>query len=478
MALGRTRRAAVIFVLLAGLNRAVSMLILPFVSRIFSPAEYGAATMVSATSFLLVSLLALPLDTLVVFAAPRQGDEPRALLRVAALYCYVVLPIFAVIPAAGFALFVPELLGISGAIWAIEIVAVGLMPAMIVYALPMVKSSQDLRKFVWLASTSIVILTISKVLLVIIWRHGVLGWVLSDLVTSALTAIVAMGVVRVPSARVTREDIRKVALFALPLIPHTASHWAISSLSRPALALVSTLQQVGFLSVGLTVASSVNIVLGEVNRAVQPRFSRETFPAPTAKTFVPVRWQIVLAMAVPAAAGCVLASVGRWIFAEPFWPAFTLTGVLLIGQALVGIYPIFINYLVLTAGVTKYSSFATGTGAVVVGICILVFGPRYGAMGVAYGVAAGNLAMAIVALILVRVAKLDVVWTAWRECWPESLAAATALALSTASLAQPVNSAASLILAAWSACLLVVSFLVLGLRSAVTAGVSTNREQS
>lgn len=461
---GRAGRAAGVFILLAGLNRAVSMLILPFISRVVSPSEFGAATTVSATSLFLVSLFAMPLDTLVVYAAPRAGGESRALLRVAGLYCYFALPAISLLPAAMFAFFAPELLGISGTIWAIEIVAIGLMPAMMVYALPMVKSSQKLRKFVWLASTSIATLAVSKMILVVGLRLGVLGWVVSDLISAAISAITAAILVRPPPVRISWEDVRKVAAFAIPIIPHTVALWGIGALSRPALAMVSDLKQVGFLSAGLTVASAVIIVIGEINRAVQPGFSQETFPAPTDKTFTPVRWLIVSATAVPAAAGCGLALFGSRIFAEPYWPAFRISGVLLIGLAIYGFYPIAINYLVLTAGITKFSSIATGTGAAVVAAFVFAFGGRYGAVGVSYGVGGGYFAMAAVALMLTKFAKLDIDWSQWRLCWPEMLSSATALTLSVVALGQPVNSADSRLSAAGSLMLLAGTGLLLIVR--------------
>lgn len=444
--LGSTGRAAATFLVLAGLQRGVSLLILPFISHVMSPSEYGAASMLAASSVLLVAVLAAPLDALIFHTAPRGGEDAPGRLRVAGLYCYILLPLFGAVIAAGFAL-VPTFLGVSGYIWAIEILAIGLQPATTVFALPMVKAQQDLNKFVWLAVTSVVFLAGSKLLLVVVWQLGVLGWVISDLFSAALSAILAAALVRPPRARVTADQVWFVTRFAVPLIPHQASYWAITCLSRPALAMVSTLTQVGLLSLGLNVASTVSLLISEFNRAVQPRYSQETFPAPTHHTYSPIRWQIVMAVATPAAVGAVLSLVGPWVFGAPFWPSFALTGVLLIGQAAYGVYPIAINYLVLTAGLPKYSALATGAGAVVILSSMFIFGREYGAAGVAYATTAGYLVMAAVAVALTRLTKLDISWRAWSACWPEILTGAGALACSVASLSCPVGSTESRILA-------------------------------
>lgn len=451
---GGTRRVAVTYLMLAGLQRGVSLLILPFVSRVMSPSEYGAASMLTVAAVVLVAVTAAPLDALVFHTLPRGGAEAPARLRATGLYCYAVLPVIGAIVAAGFALFVPELLGVAGWVWAIEFLAVGFQPAMTVFALPMVQAGQELRKFVWLAGTSILVLATSKLLLIVVWQLGVLGWVISDLISAFIAAVLAAALVRPPRARVTAGVVRAVASFAVPLIPHKASSWAISSLSRPALAVVSSLAQVGLLSLGLNIASTVTLVITEINRSVQPRYSRETFPAPTHHTYGPVKWQIVVSLAVPAGVGAGLALVGQWVFPQPYWPSFAITGVLLVGQAAFGVYPIVTNYLVLTAGIPRYTAIATGAGAAVIFGSIFVFGRDHGAAGVAFGTTVGYVVMAVIAVLLTRFAKLDISWRAWAGSWPEIALGAAALTCSVVALAWPVGSGAGRSLGAASLVLL------------------------
>ncbi len=410
--------------------------------------------MVSAASFLIVSALASPLETQIMYSAPRGDKQGLALLRVCGLYCYLVLPVFASVPAAIMAGFVTSFLGVPGNIWAIEILAMGFLPAMGVFALGMVRASQDLRRFVWLAANSLVVFSAAKLILVVLWRWGMLGWALSDLITAVTGYIMAVSLVRIPAARIHRRDVRSVVAFTAPIIPNTVSFWAITSLSRPLLARVSTLAEVGFLSVGLTVSTAVTVFILETNRAVQPRYSQETFPAPTEKTLMPVRWQIVLALAIPAVAGGVFALVGQWIFPEPYWLAFPLTGVLLIGQAAYGLYPIAMNYLILTAGFSKLSSISSTSGAVVILISILAVAGSYGATGVAYATTAGFCAMVAVSFALTKVAKLEIKWSSWFKYWPQILPMGIALLLAEEALASPVGSTTSRVLA--SVCLAIV----------------------
>jgi O-antigen/teichoic acid export membrane protein len=404
-----------------------------------SPVEYGAASMLSAASVLVTTVLAAPLIQLIVRAAARGGEDGPALLRTTGAYCYVVVPIAVALVATAVAL-LPEVLGVAGYIWGIELLAIGFQPATFTFAMWVARAREDLPRFVWLSSTSVLATAASKLVFVVILQLGVLGWAISDLLSALLSAALAFLLVRLPRARPRARHIRYALKFTLPLIPHSASLWALSSLSRPAMAAVSSLEQVGLLSFGLNLAMIAGLILSESNAALLPHYAREVFRAPTRETLAAVRWQLVGAFVVPALVGCGVAVAGRWIFVEAYWPAFFLTGVLLVGQAAFGLYFIPMNYLTQTAGLPRYSALASGAGATVILVSVLVLGHRHGAVGVAYATTAGYLTMAAVAMILTRTHKLDIAWSSWLVLWPAVVFAATALGCSVAALASPVGS--------------------------------------
>jgi len=426
--------------LLASLQRGISFVILPFVSHAMSPDEFGAASTLTATALFVTAVVGTPLIQLIIRAAARGEEDGPALLRLMGTYCYFLLPITVALVAAAVALFMPPVLGVSGPIWAIELLAIGLQPAASVYALWVSQAREDLVRFAWLSSTSIVATAASKLLLVVLLELGVLGWVLSDLISAILSAVLALMLVRLPRAQVTREHLRSVLKFTLPLVPHTASLWAVTSLSRPAMAAVSSLDQVGLLAFGTNLAMIAGLVMAETNRAVLPRYSREVFPAPTHETLMPVRWQLVTAFVVPAIIGVGIALIGPLIFADAYWPSFALTGILLISQAAYGIYLIPMNFLTQSAGLPKYSPLASGAGAALILVLILLLGHRYGALGVAYITLAGYATMAFLAMILVVITKLDIAWNSWLRDWPAVFLGVVALAAGVFALSAPVGS--------------------------------------
>ncbi|MBI3216036.1 MAG: oligosaccharide flippase family protein [Mycobacterium sp.] len=443
---GRTGRAAATYVVLAALQRGISLLILPFVTHAMTPVEYGAASMLSAAALVLTAIVATPLIQLIIRAAARGEADGPALLRVTGIYCYLALPVTTAIAAGAVALFVPEMLGVSGSIWAIELLAIGLQPATYTFALWVAQAREDLPRFVWLSSSSILLGAAFKVAFVVVLEMGVLGWALSDLLGAGASAAVAMALVRLPRAPVDSSHLRYALKFSLPLVPHSAALWALTSLSRPVMAAVSSLEQVGLLSFALNLAMVSSLVLAETNRAVLPRFSRETFPAPTDETLGPVRWQLVTALLVPAIVGAGVAATGPFLFAAAYWPSFAITGILLLGQAAYGLYLIPMNYLTQTAGLPKYSALASGAGATVILVSILVLGRTYGALGVAFITAAGYVTMATVAMALTRAHQLDIAWRSWALNWPDCILAGAALACSVGALVYPVGSSAGRIL--------------------------------
>lgn len=468
MRVGLTGRAAATYILLAGLQRGVSLLILPFITYAMSPVDYGAASMLTATSLLLTALISTPLVQIIIRAAARDDADSPALLRLAGVYCYMLLPALVVVASTGVALFVPQLLGVPGHIWAIELVAIGLQPATATFGLWVAQAREDLRRFILLSSVSVISVAVFKLLFVVALRLGVMGWVLADVASALIAAVTAWTLVRLPRADVSPRHIRYALGFTMPLIPHSASLWALNSVSRPAMAAVSTLEQVGLLSFGLSLAQLAGLVLAETNRAVLPRYAREAFPAPTGQTTGPVRWQVTAAFVVPAVVGCGVALVGRWFFAAAYWPSFGLTGALLLGQAAYGLYLIPMNYLTQTAAVPRYSALASGVGAATILILIPLVGPRHGAVGVAWATAAAFLAMAAVAMVLTVVHKLDIAWRVWRPYWAEFLPAAAALTCALAALGTPTGSTAGWVFAA--------AGLLLAALATASTGTRTVRE--
>ncbi len=406
----RRGRAAVVFVGLAALQRGTPLLLLPVMAAALTPSEYGAASTLVATSLLLTTVLAAPLEQLIFRLRTRVGAESTSRLAAVRIYVlWILTPVLCV--AGGFISLTPgEIFGIGSLAWGIEIAAVAFLAVVTYFALPVVQSTYELRGYFAIAATAVTSLVLTKIGFVFTLGWGVVGWAISDLVSNFVAAVVGVGVARLPKAQVHRHDFRYVASFCIPLIPHRASFWAISSLSRPALAAVSNLAQVGLVAVGLNLGSVANLVLAEVNRAFLPSYSNERLPAPTSRTRTTGSVQVVLAFAVPALVASSVAIAGPVFFPSSYWPAFPLVGIVLLGQTAYGLYLIPMNYLIQTAGHTRLSWLASLPSAILILGATLWFGAVFGAIVVSWATTAGMFLMLIAAFVLLKAHGVGIDW--------------------------------------------------------------------
>ncbi len=436
---GRVASSIATYTILALIQRGIAFLILPFVTHAMSPSDYGTVSILAAGSLLLTTLLANPLSYQIARTAARNDEDGPALLRLMGLYCYLAMPLIGAVLAAVVA-FVPSILGVPGSMWAIELIAIGLQPSVSTFALFVTQARGEPRLFAAIAIASILTSVASKLVFVVILRQGVLGWVLSDLISAIAAAVLGMVLVRLPRATVTREHLRKVLRFTLPLVPHQVSFWALSFLSRPAMALAVPIEQIGLFSFALTLAQLAGLILIEANRGVLMHYASEEFPAPSDQIVRIVKWQLIAAFLVPAVVGCGVALIGPRLFAESYWPAFGITGILLAAQVGLGLYAIPMNFLTQAAGITKPSALVSGAGAAVLFVGILLFAPKYGATAVAYATSVAYFTMAVAALGLTFACKLDIAWSSWLRAWPAIFLAAGALGLAIIALRLPADS--------------------------------------
>ena len=333
----------------------MSLLILPFVTRVMPVSDYGAASTLSAAAVLVTSLMAAPLTQLIVRAAARNDHDGPSHLRVIAIYCYMCRP-----PPSGW----PQRpLHCSFRRRSACRVRCGRSRS------PRSDFSQQpsISRCGWLARGRTFVC--SSALTDFAFRHGSfqtrLGRIPAtrrtrvghpDLLSAILSALMAVFGAAAPHPREFATcSVRHT--FHTAVGSHTASLWALTALSRPAMAAVSTLQQVGLLSFGLNLATLAGPILAEFNAATLPRYAREVFRAPTHETLVPVRLQLIAALAVPAIVGSGVAIAGRFIFAPEYWLSFQLDRRAPHRTSAYGLYLIPMNYLTQTAGLTKFSSF-------------------------------------------------------------------------------------------------------------------------
>lgn len=403
-------RSTLVYLIFGFLQRGLSLLLLPFVTRVMTTQEYGAVSVVVAGGALFSVVFGSALESAIFRWTVRDDHSSISVLRLSALYLYLLLPAAAFVAAAILFIVDAPILSVSSRIWSLEIMACGLLPAVSFFALPAIRAKRQLRRFVVISVVSIVTLLLGKVIFVIVLDQGLVGWVVSDLISAALSFAVSFFVVRVPKRQGSAYEVRGLLAFALPLVPHRTAFWALSSLSRPAMAVVLPLGQVGVFSLGLNFAGIASMVLVEINRALLSQYSAESFPAPTSVTRKVARLQIGAALIVPVLAGAAVAAFSPLLFSEEYSGALPLVAVLLLAQAMYGLYLIPANYTVQSAGHTSTNWYASVAGAGFIFLAILMFGGNVGTSGVAVFTVLGYSIMALTALLIAGRIPLAIHW--------------------------------------------------------------------
>jgi O-antigen/teichoic acid export membrane protein len=403
-------RSTLVYLILGFLQRGLSLLLLPFVTRVMTTEEYGAVSVVVAGGALFSVVFGSALESAIFRWTVRDDDSSISVLRLSALYLYLLLPAAAIVFAAIFFIIDIPILSVSSRVWSLEILACGLLPAVSFFALPAIRAKSQLGRFVLISVVSIVALLVGKVIFVIVLDQGLVGWVVSDLISAALSYSVTFFVVLVPKRHGSVYEVKGLLAFALPLVPHRTAFWALSSLSRPAMALVLPLGQVGVFSLGLNFAGIASMVLVELNRALLTQYSAESFPAPTSITRKVARLQIAAALIVPVLAGAGVAALSPMLFSEEYSGALPLVAVLLLAQTMYGLYLIPANYTVQSAGHTSTNWYASVAGAGFIFLAILVFGGKVGNSGVAVFTFVGYSIMALTAMFIAGRIPLAIHW--------------------------------------------------------------------
>ena len=388
-------------------QRSLSFLLLPFVSRVLPPDEFGIIVTLSVTLSLLTVVLAAPLEP-AIFRAAARGSEAKEMAGViwnARIYLIVLVPAASLMVAAAVWLCGDRSTDSLATLWAVELAAYGFMAALTSYGLPMARATDRLAIFSMLSIVWSISLVGFKLWFVGELGMGAFGWVLADLVAclAGWAGVVALLVFRTPelTSRVVGGAGRLIA-FSLPIVPHRLAFWALMSLNRPALALFADASDVGIFGMAVTISAGATLLLAELNNALLLEYANETVPAPTQRSAEIARKQFLIASIFPSVVALGLAATGEAIIGPAYATSLLLFALLIPGQVCYGVYVIPMNYIVYAAGRSNLSSIGSSVGACATFVCIVAAGVTDMLWLACLGTSLGYFVMSAFAVALAR----------------------------------------------------------------------------
>lgn len=397
------RRAAAAYTLLGVLQRGLVLLLLPFLARAMTVEDFGITSILTAGNLLLVALLGGAVEQAVTRSSARdRGDSQESgVLAAARAWLAVAAPILAVLAALVVWVIDRPFLLVPAQLWSIELVAAGFAAFSLSYAVPRLRAQRRLRPFSVLALVTIATTLLGKLGLVVIWGLGPLGWAVSDLLTGVVAALTALVILR-KELSIRERDLRSLARFAVPLLPHVVSLWALSFLSRPLMTTVMDLNEIGLYAMAYN-AANAGLILGvELNRVLQVEYARDHLPGPGAEASRAVRLQLWAAVALPVLICAATPGFVAFLLPADYRGTEPLLAILSLMTFFWTFYAISTNVTVHTAKITSWTWMSSTAGVVTTVVGTLILGSVLGAAGASITNVLAQLSMAVAGYLIVR----------------------------------------------------------------------------
>jgi O-antigen/teichoic acid export membrane protein len=293
------------------------------------------------------------------------------------------------------------------ALLVVAVVASGLSS----YAIAMTQAFATIQtRYDHLLRTALVLATAQialSVALVIVWKLGVLGLVLSHVGSLAICAVYCRGVtnraLNLSPAAATRARAAAVVKYGLPLMPHLVLSLGAGTFDRWLMAGVGRLDELAVYSIAVSVAAPVTVLLDVANKIYSPAVFRRLRDGVPAEGDV---WRGVCSMAVAGVVAATFVACAGYAFIaltfdERYQDAAVLCVPLAYAWATFAVYYSAAPYLYFRNSTGKILV-ATASGAAVTVVASLHLDAIFGVYGLIAAKALGFMITGIVALGLVR----------------------------------------------------------------------------
>lgn len=257
------------------LLRGVSFISIPIYTRLLAPADFGVWSFVVATVGLISGVVALGIDVAYArYYFDAQNHDERVVVTSTALIFVAIWTAFVAL------LLIPLSTTVSQLSFGTTQYRLAIVLAFVAapFALLNTLCGQALRN--QFRSVPFAALNIVTVLLTVCFsiaglvylKLGIAGLFAGALAGSAVILPVRIWSIRsLLGFRFSRQLLRKLIAFGVPLVPATLAYWIFTSSDRLLLARMSTLTEVGLYSVAVGLTSVLAFGVGALGQAWSPR---------------------------------------------------------------------------------------------------------------------------------------------------------------------------------------------------------------
>ena len=232
-----------------------------------------------------------------------------------------------------------------------------------------------------------VLLVAFNVLLLSVFRMGIAGYILSNVIADALVSVFLFFVLRLwryfSPASIRRDVVRSMLRYCLPLIPATVCSWIINISDRYFISYMLGADVSGLYAVANKI-STIMLILSNIFTSAWQLSAMEGRPTAERERFFSNVYSVYEALSLVGAAVLIAASqlIMRFLAAPDYFSAWHYAPVLTLGTALGCLGAFFATvYMVEKRSAATLTTTAAGAAANLIGNALLI--PALGAMGAA-----------------------------------------------------------------------------------------------
>jgi len=373
------------------LSSLVPVLMIPIMTRILSPSDYGIVAVFNSAVAYLVVAVGLGVQSTIPIQFYRLAREEVAQLITA---CFLILAMsFLVVNLATVALW-PLVsryssFSIGWVFMASAVAAMQFVGALRMSVLQAEKRSFDYACLQVFQSIAVPAFSIALIVFAdMAWRGRILGAVITG-VMMTIVAFVGLRRDGLLVGHTRKHHVTGAVRYGITLLPHVLGGLTIALGDQLLVAMVLGASAAGMFSVALSAASAIQLVTIALNRAWAP-WLYENLPAmeyPDKLRVVRFTYTYFVVLALGASCfGVLLPYALKVLVGQAFLPSASLVLILSVGFGFGGMYFAVTNY-VFHVGATARLAAVTASSAVIGAILTYALLKRFGLAGAGYGFA-------------------------------------------------------------------------------------------
>lgn len=387
----------------SALTSVMGIVLVPILTRILTPGEYGVMDLLVTVVFLASVILSFGLDSAlgVLFYREDTEDYRQRLLSTVTLFVVLLAVVATILAAALSPWYVSWLLPPDASrlpIW----LMFGIIPFSMLQSFVLIGLRFRFRRYAYLSVIGVnVTLTIAlSILFTVVLDWGVSGYFLAWLLTVFVSSLVGLGILGRGALRSWDPVLlRRLLRIGLPLIPAGLAGWSLALIDRFFVKDVS-LVQLGYYALSVKVSSILGLVVAALQLAWGP-FALSIAKEPEAKqTYSRV---LTLYLAIGGWVAVLLTALAPLIVkifsGSAYESATAAVGPLLFGTLAYGAYSIVaigVNIVERTA-IISWTTALAATANIILNFLLI---PRYGFVGAAYATALSYIISVLVLMLV------------------------------------------------------------------------------